>query len=97
MPRDDKSREMVHRAFSVIAKEGAKPHWHEIGASFAHEDGKGLTVVMQSLPLDGRVVLRHLDALPRRNRDADEDRDQRDDQSRRRDRRGHRRSDRPRG
>ena len=51
-------KKMVHRAFTVITREGEEPFWLEIGASFEHKDGKGLTIALQALPLDGRIVLR---------------------------------------
>jgi hypothetical protein len=49
MPREE--MKMVHRAFTVITREGDEPFWLEIGASFEHKDGKGLTVASQALPL----------------------------------------------
>lgn len=39
-------------------KEGQKAFWTRIGAFFAHEDGEGGTLLLEALPLDGRVVLR---------------------------------------
>jgi hypothetical protein len=51
---------MTHRAFTVITREGEEPFWLEIGASFEHKDGKGLTVALQAHPLDGRIVLREV-------------------------------------
>ncbi len=49
MPREE--MKMVHRAFTVITREGDEPFWLEIGASFEHKGGKGLTVALQALPL----------------------------------------------
>jgi len=63
MAREEKK--MVHRAFTVITREGDDPFWLEIGASFEHKDGKGLTIALQALPLDGRVVLRDIGSGPR--------------------------------
>ena len=76
MPREEKK--MVHRAFTVITREGEDPFWLEIGASFDHKDGKGLTVALQALPLDGRIVLRDVGSGPRekperRPRDHEQD------------------------
>lgn len=31
--------------------------WTRIGAAYPHEVGAGLTVVLDSMPLDGRIVL----------------------------------------
>jgi hypothetical protein len=48
----------TYRAFTVIAREGQKDFWAPIGAAFAHHDGLGLNVLLQALPIDGRIVLR---------------------------------------
>ncbi len=39
-------------------KEGEKPFWNRIGAGFMHRDGGGLNLVLNSLPVDGKVTLR---------------------------------------
>jgi hypothetical protein len=31
--------------------------WRRIGAAFPHDKGAGLTVILNALPLDGRIVL----------------------------------------
>ncbi len=38
--------------------ERLKPFWCRIGSAFAHEKGDGFNVVLDSLPIDGRIVLR---------------------------------------
>jgi hypothetical protein len=58
-------KKMAHRAFTVITREGEEPFWLEIGASFEHKDGKGLTVALQAMPFDGRIVLREVGSGPR--------------------------------
>ena len=51
-----------YHAYSVIEAngKGQKARWHRIGAVFAHEDGEGETLVLDSLPIhfDGRIVMR---------------------------------------
>ena len=47
-----------YRAYTVIKREGQDDFWLPIGAAFPHEDGKGYNIVLQALPIDGRVVLR---------------------------------------
>ena len=37
------------------------PSAHAAPAGYLHEVGAGLTVVLDSIPLDGRVILRELD------------------------------------
>lgn len=76
-------KKMVHRAFTVITREGEEPFWLEIGASFEHKDGKGLTIALQALPLDGRIVLRDVGsgARERSERRSEEPQERRDERA----------------
>lgn len=47
-----------YTAFSVREYAKDKSAWDRIGAGFAHRDGQGVDVILNSLPLDGRVTLR---------------------------------------
>jgi hypothetical protein len=47
-----------HRAYTVIKREGQDDFWLAIGAAFMHQDGDGFNVVLQALPIDGKIVLR---------------------------------------
>ena len=51
-----------YHAYHVIeaSRRGQKDRWNRIGAAFAHVDGDGITLMLDSLPIafDGRVVLR---------------------------------------
>ena len=38
-------------------KNGQTAHWTRIGAAFPHESGAGLTVVLDAVPFDRRIVL----------------------------------------
>ena len=49
---------MSHRVFTVIKREGEEDFWLPIGAAFEHKDGKGLNVILQALPIGGKLVLR---------------------------------------
>lgn len=56
------SNKPTHRAFAVT-KRGEKKRWQEIGAAWAHSDGKGFNLKLDYLPLNGAdVVLRVPDA-----------------------------------
>lgn len=45
-------------AYQVKNIEGRdKAIWTRIGAAFAHESGEGFSVVLDALPLDGRITL----------------------------------------
>ena len=48
-------------------KTGKRTVWTRIGQAYPHETGVGLTVVLDAMPLDGRIVLLELD-------DADDER-----------------------
>ena len=42
----------------VVEGEGESTYWTKIGAAWPTKDGKGFSIRMSALPLDGRVVLR---------------------------------------
>ena len=46
------------RAYTAIRREGQKDFWVDVGAAFMHSDGSGMNVVLQAMPLDGRIILR---------------------------------------
>lgn len=52
------SQQPAYRAFTVVKREGQDDFWLPIGAAFPHQDGEGYNLVLQALPIDGRVVLR---------------------------------------
>ncbi|MEM7408867.1 MAG: hypothetical protein AAF430_01365 [Myxococcota bacterium] len=46
-------------AYSVIDRGvGNKPFWRSIGSAWMHEDGNGLQVRLDAMPLEGTVTLR---------------------------------------
>jgi hypothetical protein len=49
------SHDPVFIAYAVASRPGRKPLWRWIGAAFTH--AKGLAVLLNALPLGGRVVL----------------------------------------
>ena len=48
----------THRAYTVIKREGKEDYWLNLGIVFKHEDGEGFNLLLQALPLDGKIVLR---------------------------------------
>ena len=48
----------AYRAYTVIKRENREDYWLNVGVAFPHEDGEGLNLLLQSLPLDGKLVLR---------------------------------------
>jgi hypothetical protein len=59
---DKEPRQPTHRAYSVIKREGQDDFWLNIGLVFPHKDGGGFNIMLQSLPLDGKIVCREITA-----------------------------------
>ncbi len=55
-----KSSQPSFEAFHVQEGKDDKAYFHKIGSAFAHKDGKGHDIHLQSLPLDfkGRITIR---------------------------------------
>jgi hypothetical protein len=49
-----------HRAYSVIKREGQDDYWLNLGLVFPHKDGNGFNIILQALPLDGKIVCREI-------------------------------------
>lgn len=47
-----------YSVYTVIKKDGREDYWLNIGAAFAHGNGEGYNVLLQALPIDGKLVLR---------------------------------------
>jgi hypothetical protein len=46
-------------AYAVTKRgEGQEDWWTPIGAAFPHGDGDGYNIILQTIPLDGKIVLR---------------------------------------
>lgn len=41
-----------------VQQKGDKSFWNKVGASWKHKDGKGMTLQLETLPINGRIVLR---------------------------------------
>jgi hypothetical protein len=52
------SQQPTYRAYVVAKREGADDFWINVGAAFAHQDGKGFNIILQAQPIDGKIVLR---------------------------------------
>ena len=46
------------RAFTVVKRPEKEDFWLNLGVAFPHEDGDGFNLLLQALPLDGKIVLR---------------------------------------
>ena len=52
------SKSPTHVAYHVRDTKAGKGFWTRIGSAWAHSDGKGFNLQVETLPLDGRIVLR---------------------------------------
>ena len=52
----------THRVYTVIQRDGQDDYWLNIGLAFPHKDGSGFNIVLQALPLDGKIVCREITA-----------------------------------
>ena len=52
------SKAPSHVAYQVRDREGSKGFWTRIGSAWPHAYGKGFTVQVDAVPLDGRITLR---------------------------------------
>jgi hypothetical protein len=44
-------------AYTVKRRSNGKSSWKRIGAAYPHDTGAGLTVVLEAMPIGGRIVL----------------------------------------
>jgi hypothetical protein len=54
----------MYRVYSIIERPKQDDYWLNIGVAFPHDDGEGMNVILQALPLhgNGKIVLRAYDA-----------------------------------
>lgn len=52
------NQQPTYQAYTVVKREGQDDFWLNIGAAFMHQDGEGFNVVLQALPINGKIVLR---------------------------------------
>jgi hypothetical protein len=46
----------THTAF-MVEGEGKNAKWNEIGGMWPHKTGKGYTLILKAVPINGRVVI----------------------------------------
>jgi hypothetical protein len=52
------AQQPTYQAYSVVKREGQDDYWLNIGAAFMHQDGEGFNIMLQALPINGKIVLR---------------------------------------
>lgn len=66
-PMTDAKKPMLIAYTVEDGRKGRKSYWTRIGRLFAHEDGKGYDLLLNALPMNGRVVIR--EEMPREEAD----------------------------
>jgi hypothetical protein len=56
--RPASSKAPSHSAYHVRDREGGNSFWTRIGSAWSHADGRGFTIQIETVPLDGRITLR---------------------------------------
>ena len=77
MTDKDAPRQPTHRAYAVIRREGQDDFWLNMGLVFPHKDGGGFNIMLQALPLDGKIVCREITADDADNEEPAQDRPRR--------------------
>ena len=52
------AQQPTYQAYTVVKREGQDDYWLNIGAAFMHQDGDGFNIMLQALPINGKIVLR---------------------------------------
>ncbi|OWK46466.1 hypothetical protein [Fimbriiglobus ruber] len=56
--KSTKSTKPAFIAYQVREGKDEKGYFNRIGIAFSHSDGKGFNLLIDALPLDGRITLR---------------------------------------
>lgn len=60
---DNANKKPSHNVYTVRAgSENGSDYWTKVGVAFAHNDKKGFSVVLDSLPIDGKLTIRIADS-----------------------------------
>ncbi|MEM8971717.1 MAG: hypothetical protein AAGD43_06635 [Pseudomonadota bacterium] len=54
----------AYRVYVVEDIDAENSFWTLVGTAFAHDDMKGMNVLLKALPMDGRLVLRRFTETP---------------------------------
>lgn len=79
MSNDNETKRPSHIAYQVREGEENKSYFNRIGAAWTHRDGEGMTIQLDSLPVDGRVTIRTVQERIQEAKDTPRDAGRRDD------------------
>lgn len=60
MSNEQSDNRPSHRAYQVIKIAKDKAKWREIGAGWLHRDMSGMNIKLDSLPVNGEIVIRSI-------------------------------------
>jgi hypothetical protein len=55
---NDKIKKPTHNVYVTKAGADDKTFWSRIGGAWEHKDGNGLFIRLDTLPIDGQIVIR---------------------------------------
>lgn len=58
---DHSKKRPSHIAYQVQDSKEGKSYWNRVGVAWTTKDGKGFSIQLNALPLDGRIILREPD------------------------------------
>ena len=61
------ARRPSHEAFVVTGDDDSRKRWTKIGVVFTNKDGKGFNLLLEAVPLTGKIVI-----LPFREKDGED-------------------------
>jgi hypothetical protein len=82
MSNDNESKRPSHIAYQVREGDENKSYFNRIGAAWTHKDGEGMTIQLDSLPVDGKVTVRSVQERIQEAKDNARDGDNRRDDKR---------------
>jgi len=47
-----------YRVYTIVERQEDSPFWLNVGMAYPHRDGQGFNILLQALPLQGRLTLR---------------------------------------
>lgn len=57
-PKQATGKSPTHVAYHVRERANNDSFWTRIGSAWAHSDGQGFNIQIETVPLDGRITLR---------------------------------------
>lgn len=96
MSTENQKRSPSHIAYQVREGEDNKSYFNRIGAVWAHKDGEGFNIQLDSIPVDGRITVRSVQERLQEMKDSARDGERREEKrdEKRDDKRGSGREDR---